>query len=87
MFRNLFLCLLTGSALLMSESSLHPAQIPTASPDALSNLSAKDSYTVWYQAPGRRVRGISGLSYYDARQLRDDYLKRGWDAWIEKEKN
>ena len=41
------------------------------------------TYTVWYRRDrGQRWHSTSGLSYYHACRLRDDYLRRGWDAFV-----
>jgi hypothetical protein len=43
------------------------------------------TYTVWYRFPGQRWHGYSGYSYYDACQVRDSYLRRGAQAYIERD--
>src|SRR5205823_692296 len=55
----------------------------TSEPGAGDRLAA--TYTVWYRPPGRRWTGISGLSYYHACRMRDDYRRRGWSAYVERE--
>jgi hypothetical protein len=53
--------------------------------DSPNTAAYGDTYTVWYQRPGYRWTGISGLSYYHACQVRDDLLSKGVNAYIERE--
>src|SRR5262245_23134320 len=58
---------------------------PGVRPLALAGETVATTYTVWYQQPGQRWTGISGLSYYDGCRIGDNYLRRGWRAYIERE--
>ena len=57
-----------------------PANVREARPGA----EATSTYTVWYRRGNQRWRGIRGLSYYHATRVRDQYIRAGYRAYIER---
>lgn len=80
MVRTLFL----GLVVALGSLATTPVEVQAKGPWTTTGVeaAAAATYTVWYRVPGQRWTGISGLSYYSACRLRDQYLERGWQAYV-----
>mgnify|MGYP007073346567 CR=1 FL=1 len=66
----------------LAKVHVNPNTVRRHSQNDLEQL-APGNCIVWYQFPGTRWHGISGLDYYDATRVRDRYLRSGARAYIQ----
>jgi hypothetical protein len=72
---------LLGLSLALAPADAFGREVSAASGRVAGNSRSR-SWTVWYQRPGQRWTGRSGLSYRDACLLRDEYEQKDWLAYV-----